>query len=346
MIDEIWFGDSSVARAARAALYPAERVFAAASGLRTLMYDAGWLRRIEPPIPVVSVGNLTVGGTGKTPIAAWIAAWLRDHGAAPAVVLRGYGDDEPDVHRALNPTVDVVVDADRVRGVRTAADHARDVAVLDDAFQHRRLGRTADIALISADAWTGDARLLPAGPWREPLSAAGRADLVIVTRKAAAPATVDAVHAAIASAAPRVPRVSVHLAPGELRRVGGVESKALESLRGVRVLLTAGIADPTAFVRQLEAVGARVDPILFPDHHAFDASDVRRIVAAAGGALVVCTLKDAVKLEKSWPREAPSLWYVSQRVMVERGVGGIEQLLASVLDARHAHQTNDQHGSV
>src|SRR3954470_12216260 len=98
MIDRIWFGDDVGARAARAALYPAERVFAGVSGLRTLLYDAGWVKGNVSPVLVVSVGNLTVGGTGKTPIAAWIARWFRDHGAHPAIVMRGYGDDEPSVH--------------------------------------------------------------------------------------------------------------------------------------------------------------------------------------------------------------------------------------------------------
>ena len=334
-MQRLWYGTDPLARAARLALVPAERLFAGLSGVRTLLYDAEWMKGSTPPIPVVSVGNLTVGGTGKTPVAAWIARWLLDHGGRPAIIMRGYGNDEPAVHRALNPDIDVILGADRGRAVAEAAGQGIDVAVLDDAFQHRKLKRTVDIVLISADQGVNEIRLLPAGPWREPLSALKRADLVIVTRKAAGANDVERVHAKLSRFAPRVPRVSVHLAADKLVRVDGEGRAELTSLNGERITAVAAVADPAAFVRQLEACGARVDPMIYRDHHEFDATDVERILASAiGSARVVCTLKDAVKLGKQWPREAPALWYVSQRVIVERGVGGIEQLLDAVLRAR------------
>jgi tetraacyldisaccharide 4'-kinase len=346
-MERVWFGSDGLARAARVALAPAERIFAGLSGLRTILYDAGWVRGTEPPIPVVSIGNLTVGGTGKTPVAAWVARWLRDHGARPAVVLRGYGNDEPAVHRELNPDLDVIVAADRLRAIVEARHRGCDVAVLDDGFQHRQLRRTVDIVLISADRWPDEVRLLPAGPWREPLSALRRADLVIVTRKAASPAIVDRVHAELSRIAPRVPRVSIHLAAGELARAAGLSTEPLSSLRGDPVVAVAAIGDPAAFVRQLEDCGARVSPMVFRDHHDFTAADVARIVATAGGASrVICTLKDAVKLRDLWPRVAPPLWYVSQRVIVERGVGGIETLLDTALTGRRHRHTPDPPGPV
>src|SRR4051812_35869393 len=98
-MNRVWFENDAIARAARAALLPAERLFAGVSGLRTILYDAGWIKSATAQIPVVSVGNLTVGGTGKTPIASWISRWLKDHGGRPAIILRGYGSDEPAVHR-------------------------------------------------------------------------------------------------------------------------------------------------------------------------------------------------------------------------------------------------------
>jgi tetraacyldisaccharide-1-P 4'-kinase len=162
-MERVWFGRDAVSRAARAALMPVERVFAGVSGLRTLLYDAGWVKGTLPPVPVVSVGNLTVGGTGKTPVSAWIARWLRDHGGHPAIVMRGYGDDEPAVHRLLNPDVDVIVAPDRARGVEEAVRRGADIAVLDDGFQHRQLRRDVDIVLISADQWPDDVHLLPPG---------------------------------------------------------------------------------------------------------------------------------------------------------------------------------------
>jgi tetraacyldisaccharide 4'-kinase len=346
-MERIWYGTDNLARAARAALIPAERLFAGVSGVRTLLYDAGWVKGATPQIPIVSVGNLTVGGTGKTPVSAWIARWLRNHGARPAVIMRGYGSDEPAVHRELNPDVDIVLDVDRRRAVADAVQRGADIAVLDDAFQHRQLQRTVDIVLISADRWPDEIHLLPAGPWREPLSALRRANLVIVTRKAAGVADVERVHSALSSVAPRVPRVSVCLAADDLVRVDGQGREPLRAVAGERITVVAAIADPVAFVRQLEAFGAKVDPMIYRDHHDFDASDVRKIIASADASVrVICTLKDAVKLRKLWPRGAHSLWYVSQRVIVERGVGGIEQLLDQALRARRLQDSLAHPGPV
>ena len=337
MIDHIWFGDDLAARVARMALTPAERVFAGVSGLRTLLYDAGWVKGSTAAIPVVSVGNISVGGSGKTPIAAWIARWLSDHGARPAIVMRGYGDDEPIVHRTINPDIAVVTGADRAAAVEEAGRGGADIAVLDDGFQHRQLVRDVDIVVVSADQWTDERLLLPAGPWREPLPAVKRADLVIVTRKAATERTVDRVNEALAAVAPRVPRMSVHLAPDELVQVDGTARVHLFAIAAERITAVAAIGDPPAFFRQIEERASAVHPIAYRDHHRFTAADVARIVREAqGSARVVSTLKDAVKLRDLWPRNAPGLWYVSQRVVVERGVGGLEQLLGSALRARTA----------
>jgi len=180
IVERLWYGDDPAARAARAALWPAERLFGAAVGLRDLLYDAGWLRTEPTAIPAISVGNLSVGGTGKTPVAAWIARGLADRGAQPAVVLSGYADDEPRVHRLLNPDVPVFAGADRVRAIADAAAAGARMAVLDDAFQHRRACRVADIVLVNADRFSGRARVLPAGPFRERLDALHRATLVVV----------------------------------------------------------------------------------------------------------------------------------------------------------------------
>lgn len=345
-VDRVWYGADDLASAARAVLMPAERVFGGIVGARDIMYDAGWLPVQETALPAVSVGNLTVGGTGKTPIAAWIARGLALRGAKPAVILRGYGDDEPLVHRTLNPDIPVVVGADRVAAIANAAKQGADIAVLDDAFQHRRARRLADIVVVSADRWTPDIRLLPAGPWREPLKAIRRATLVIVTRKAAPEERVEEVHKRIAEVAPAIPRVSVHLAPGALVRAGeggGGEARSLESMRGASVRAILSIGDPQAFVAQLEAAGIEVRASIYPDHHAFTASEVAALASGLSASdAVVCTLKDAVKLAPHWPRlgGGPPLWYVSQQVMVERGVGGIEHVLDDLVRARSGTSPN------
>lgn len=342
-VERVWFGDDRVAALTRAMLVPVERLFGGVVGARDVLYEAGWLATRSVAIPAVSVGNLTVGGTGKTPIAAWIAAGLVARGARPAMILRGYGDDEPLVHKTLNPDVPVVVGADRVDAIARAAAAGANIAVLDDAFQHRRARRVADLVVVSADRWTGETHLLPAGPWREPLGAVRRASLVIVTRKAAPAAKVDEVHRRLADVAPAIPRVSVHLSPGELVAVASdrAETRPLVSLQGERVHAVLSIGDPAAFVAQLVGLGAAVTSSEFPDHHRFTAEDVAAVRRAAGDSVrFVCTLKDAVKLGPLWPRLGPPLWYVSQRVTVERGVGGIEHILDDLVRAISAPSRN------
>src|SRR3954465_10822691 len=116
-VDRVWYGDDAVASTLRTVRGAAERMFGAIVGARDILYDAGWLPAAETSIPAVSVGNLTVGGTGKTPIAAGMAQGLVARGAHPAMILRGYGDDEPLVHARLNPGVPVITGADRVAAV-------------------------------------------------------------------------------------------------------------------------------------------------------------------------------------------------------------------------------------
>jgi tetraacyldisaccharide 4'-kinase len=284
----------------------------------------------------LSVGNLTVGGTGKTPVSAWLAERFAAAGAHPALVLRGYGEDEPEVHRILNPGIPVIVDANRRAGVIAARDAGADIAVLDDAFQHRRAHREADVVLVSADRGVGAWRLLPAGPWREPPRAARRASLLVVTRKAVDARAAAAVEERLAEIAPQVPQARVALAPHELMQVDGAQRAPLDTLRGARVSALLSIADPDAFVRQLEACGARVSVSTYADHHVFTDAELGAFVADAARAdFAVCTLKDAVKIAGRWPRAGPLLWYVSQHVHVERGADAFELLVERMLRARH-----------
>lgn len=338
LIDRLWYGGGPAAGLLRVLLVPAERIFSGVAGVRDMLYDAGWLPTHEPAVPAVSIGNLTVGGTGKTPIAAWVAQELAARGVHPAVVLRGYGDDEPLVHRTLNPSIPVVLGADRVHAIARAREMGADVAVLDDAFQHRRVRRIADLVLVSADRWTDRVRLLPAGPWREPLRAIRRATLIIVTRKAATDPAVDAVNKRLAKVAPQVPRITVGLQPSTLvDATDESRRQPLSALSGATVRMVASIADPASFQAQLERFGAKVDPFVFRDHHVFTDADVGRVTAGLGPTdCVVCTLKDAVKLAPRWRRlgSKPALWYVSQQVMVERGVGGLEHILDDLVRAR------------
>ena len=335
-VERLWSGEGAGPWLGRAALAPAEAIYSGVIAIRGAMYGAGLLRSYELALPAVSVGNLSIGGTGKTPISAWIAGQLALRQARPAIVLRGYGDDEPLVHSTLNPSVPVIVAPDRVEGVTRARVLGADVAVLDDAFQHRRARRTADIVLLSADRWPHRRiRLLPAGPWRESLRALRRASLAIVTRKAVSAGEAAAVEAAVRDAAPGLPVAVAHLAADGLRGAGHPGQRDLASIDGSAVQAIAAIGDPSAFLRQLEAAGARVTPVILPDHHAYTVTDAERIALDGARAdLSVCTLKDAVKLAPLWPRVAAPLWYVSQRVVIERGEDAVSALLDALVLAR------------
>jgi tetraacyldisaccharide 4'-kinase len=227
-----------------------------------------------------------------------------------------------------------VTGADRVEAVRRAREHGADVVVLDDAFQHRRARRDADVVLLSADAWGASRRLLPAGPWREPLSALRRASLVVVTRKAAPIDVLEEVWDAAGARAPGLPRAAARLAPAALIDAHAATSRPLSFLAAVDVLAVAGVASPTAFRQQLEELGALVQLHAYADHYAYTADDALRLARAAERAqIVVCTLKDAVKLAPVWPRDGPGLWYLSQQVILERGRPEVERLIGDMLEA-------------
>jgi len=335
-LQSLWASDGLGARVARAGLTPAEILFGIITSARASLYSSGILTTRPTVIPALSVGNLTVGGTGKTPLAAYFARRLVDARAKPAIVLRGYGEDEPLVHRTLNPDVPVIVSPDRLVGVEDAKQRGCDVAVLDDAFQHRRASRVADVVLVSADSWHEQRRrLLPAGPWREHLTSANRASLTIVTRKAVSLERAEFVAEAVRRAA-RVPCAIVSLEPSELHESQGAGIATIDALRGETVLAISAIGDPAAFAAQLGARGALVTSALFRDHHRFTIADAE-VLAEKGRRYdrVVCTLKDAVKLGPLWPGPSP-LWYVSQRVVVERGEDAMENVLTTTLLARSA----------
>jgi tetraacyldisaccharide 4'-kinase len=338
-VESVWYGRSAGNIVVRAALWPLAKAYDVAVSARSRLYDTGLLGAHAPALPTISVGNLTVGGTGKTPFAAYLAARLAVT-ARPAIALRGYGSDEVEVHRRLNPGMPVVVNPDRAAAVREARHQGADIVVLDDAFQHRRIARNADVVLLSAEQLVRPRRLLPAGPWREHLPSAKRADLLVVTRKSASPVEVEQAIATLRAEVPGRPLAVVHLAPRQLVAVGGPDmTLPLDRLRGADVVAIAAIGEPGPFQRQLEEVGARVTLQAFRDHHAFSDSDIRdAAVRVPADGLAICTLKDAVKLAGRWP--GPSrLWYVSQQLVVDQGVEEIDRLLERVLEARATSTT-------
>lgn len=337
VVDSLWNSQAAWAAVARSILAPASLAYKGVASVRNAFYDRGTFSVTRSAIPVVSIGNLAVGGTGKTPVAAWMASELATRGARPAIVMRGYGDDEPRVHALMNPGIPVVVNADRVAGVGDAAAAGCDVAILDDAFQHRRVARMEDVVLVSADRWREPVRLLPSGPWREAPSALSRATMVMVTRKAAD--RVDA-HALMQRLAPLAGTGRGAVAVLELDALHDAVTGAvrpLSDIRGTTVLVAAGIGDPDSLSTQLRQAGAHVEMRSFPDHHVYDSSDIARLAREASAVdHMLCTLKDAVKLGPRWPREAPPLWYVSLRCVIEVGGADVSALLDRVNAARQS----------
>src|SRR5438093_10774713 len=181
----LWTSRRPDARLARLALLPASGLWRGAMAFREAAYRHGWIGVRDLPLPSVAVGNLTVGGSGKTPIAIWIAHYYVERGLRPGILLRGYGNDETLVHQHSVPEAVVVADPDRVAGAERALANGAQVLVLDDAYQRLDVHRDLNILVMSAETTRAVRWSLPAGPWREGWAALDRADAVIVTRKRA-----------------------------------------------------------------------------------------------------------------------------------------------------------------
>lgn len=330
----LWTSRRPDARLARLALLPAAGLWKAAMHARTFAYRRGWFPVRDLPLPSVAVGNLTVGGSGKTPIAIWIARYYAGQGLRPGILLRGYGGDETLVHERAVPEAFVVADPDRAAGAERALARGAQVLVLDDAFQRLDVRRDYNIAVVSAETTRAVRWPLPAGPWREGWHALERADAAIVTRKRAPP------EAALGLARELLDRIDgpvaiCHL--GMSRLEGLVSGKPVPAtvLRGRRVVAASGIADPEAFVAQTKATGAAVQVATWRDHHDYRDEDVAWLAHAARRAdHLVITEKDAVKLRDRWPANTPEPLVALLDLTWEEGqeeiTAGLDAVMAAV----------------
>lgn len=308
----MWGGAAGVSGAvARTALLPGEALFRAGVAVRHQAYDRGLLSRESGAIPVVSVGNLSVGGTGKTPLSSWLVQKIAGQGERPALVARGYGRDEMLLHRRWTPSVPVIADPDRREGVREAARRGATVAVLDDGFQHRRLAREVDVVLVAVEEGLPGA-LLPRGPFREPASALARADALVVTRKVGTAEAALGLAGELRRRFPGAPTLSVYLAPGSLRRLSAGTVPELSPPSGPVTVATA-VARPEAVRSSVQAAGHQVRSLeAFPDHHEFTTNDLDRLLERSGGGAIVVTEKDAVKLEGLPGADHAPVWVLGQ----------------------------------
>src|SRR3954468_21470329 len=242
----LWTSRRPDARLVRLALLPASALWRGAMLTRELAYRNGWLATRDLPLPSVAIGNLTVGGSGKTPVAIWVAQHYVSRGLVPGILLRGYGADETLVHQHAVPEAQVIADPDRAAGADRALARGAQVLVLDDAFQRLDVRRDLNIAVISAETTRAVRWPLPAGPWREGWGALDRGDAVIVTRKRA---TAEAALALAARLQNKVagPIAVAHLGLQYLEGMVSGRRQPASSLAGKRVVAASGIADPDAF---------------------------------------------------------------------------------------------------
>jgi len=317
-------------------LQPLGWLYGGLVALRRRAYDAGWARRATAGRPVVVVGNLTVGGTGKTPLTIWLARALSAQGLRVGIVARGYGSrngrgprrvavdsrwqdvgDEPLVlaRRSACPTV---VGIDRLAAARMLVADGVDVILADDGLQHLRLARDCEIVVIDGARGVGNGRLLPAGPLREPPARLRQVDAVVVNGSLA--------HGSLAGLTPDAV-LGMRLSGVEAISLDERARRPLVSFQGQRVHGVAGIGNPQRFFTELRAQGLTVIEHAFPDHHAFAAAEV----VFADGLPVLMTEKDAVKCASF---ANPQLWYVP--VTAQLTARDAQELLTRVL-ARVQH---------
>ena len=326
-----------LASVGRGALRCAEVGYAAAMRVRNARYDSGRAASFQVDAPVVCVGNLTLGGTGKTPMVEWIARWFRARDVRVSIVSRGYGaqegarnDEALELEQKL-PDVPLLQNVDRVEGARTAIEEFESqVVLLDDGFQHRRLRRDLDVVLLDALEPFGYGHVLPRGMLREPLSGLQRAGAIVLSR---ADLVDEAERRRIESEVRRfnanAPWCEVRHAPRTLLNSQGVEA-APQSLAGKRVAGFCGLGNPAGFRRTLAGLGGEVVAFReFPDHHNYEQPDVEALVQLAQQSradALVCTHKDLVKLRVDQLAGKP-LWAVVVGLEFVKG----EELLAREL---------------
>ncbi len=336
----------------RASLGLAEWPYAWAVAARNRSYDNGKspIRRVAAP--VVSVGNLSVGGTGKTPLVAWLAQWFLDRGVRVALVSRGYGaaagesNDEARELALRLPDVPHLQNRDRHAAAQQAIDqHGAQLILLDDAFQHRRLHRDLDIVLLDGLDPFGGERLLPRGLLREPLANLSRAHVVVLTRAdLLGPEMRDAIRKRVQRLAPHALWLEAGVRVDRLLRHGSLPATAnqtvsdglspampsIETLRGLPIGAFCGIGNPAGFQRTLERLGATIVGWReFPDHHRFDAKDIGSLDAwsaeLTAAQAIVCTRKDWVKLDRGqlggrplWALDISLAWQTPLSALEER----------------------------
>ena len=303
------------ARACRAGLSLLEVPYSLVMRIRNFMFDKGLRKMHKLDVPVISVGNLTVGGTGKTPFVAWLAQKFLDEGKLPAIVSRGYHADETGWNdeakelKLLLPDVPQAFSKERVMAAKSLLaeyNHNKskksiDVIILDDGFQHRKLYRDKNILLIDATNPFGYNRLTPRGLLRESISGIRRADIVLLSRADRADRRKkDELRSVVKKYSPNAFWQEITHTPRFLLFPSG-KKEEIQAISGKSVIAFCGLGNPDVFFQTIEDCGCRVlDRLTYPDHHIYTKDDVRKIVDLSQTVVAqytICSLKDFVKIQ-------------------------------------------------
>ena len=330
-----------VATLGRTGLSAIEIPYEALVRLRNYGYEHSILTTKKASAPVISVGNLTLGGTGKTPLVAWLAHWFAQHNKKPAIISRGYKaktgqlSDEAAELKILLPTVPHYANKQRIIVAREAVAKGSDVLLLDDGFQHRQISRDLNLVTIDATDPFGCNRLFPRGLLREPLWGLKRADALVLTRT-------DQVSIKTRNEIQEQcfqfvgshdkPWIETEHRPSNLRLVDGT-TQPLKTLQDKRILSLSAIGNPAAFHRTLTTLGHEpVATLTFPDHHTYTTDDIHRIseeTESVGAEIIVTTLKDLVKLPLASVRDRP-LCALEIGIQFQTGLQDLEYLLNKI----------------
>jgi len=314
--------------------------------VRNLCYDKGWLKTRGVSVPVISIGNITTGGTGKTPLVIWMCKLLHEKGKACAILTRGYKaeqgklTDEPAILAKLCPDAKIVINSDRFAGaVKATEELGAEVLVMDDGFQHRRLRRNLDILAVDAMCPFGYSRLLPAGLLREPVISIRRADAVVITRfNRVSHEKTEELKKQIECISPGiVVAMAVHKNL-EAKLIKG-QSLSIDELREKKIFAFCGIGNPKGFLDQLNDYGLTiVGSKVYNDHYQYcemDVSDIYQEAVFLGADLILSTQKDWVKtallLQK---KEEIPFAYLSVEIEFLEGADKIETLLDKAMASK------------
>ena len=325
---------------ARAGLWCLSQPYSAVIACRNWAYDRGWKKTGKTSVPVISVGNLTAGGTGKTPMVAWLARWFRSRQVRVAILSRGFGagldgrNDEAKELEVILPDVPHLQKPDRLASAAIATEElGMQMLLLDDGFQHRKIHRDLEILLLDAREPFGFGYLLPRGLLREPLRSLRRADIVIATRADQIDAQrLAEIRTKVQRYNPKAAWVEAEHKPLRLRNAAG-DHRDIDTLCGKNVLATCGLGNPAGFLQTVRSCGATiVSTSTFADHHLFSSSDIQALEALANQSdtpcdLIVCTGKDLAKIDATHLGRH-ELWSLDIEMQIRTG----EEILGEYLE--------------